>query len=396
MKGIKQILAAVAAASLFCLSAGAQVVRGPYETNKAFDNTWLGIGAGINSVVVPGAWGNIGLAADLNFGKWWTPAIGMRLGWHGLWDNNAAIFDIQGIDPNSRFGFNYFHADLLWNISNSFCGYNPDRYWSVAPYLSAGVLDVSKKVIIFSKDAGNNLEFAAGVGILNVLKMTEKIDVNIDLSCLFGKASAYRAQDSRIIFFPSATLGLAFKFGKTGWDRHADIAPVIVPVPFTEDQYNSLAERAAALEKENAELRDKAAAMEEELNGYRSQLVDGQTYLYENGTFTAVDVKPGSPLTLYFDCGATKLSKREQAHLEYFTSNVVDENTQLSVNGYADKQTGSAKRNQYLSEQRAKYVADLLVKAGAKEENIESAGHGASIQPFESAVNNRVVTIEVK
>ena len=393
MKGIKQILGVLAAASLFCLGANAQVVRGPYETNKLFDNTWLGSGAGVTTVVLPGAWGNIGLAADVNFGKWFTPAIGARIGWIGLWNNNAAIFDVQGIDPDSRFGFNYIHGDLIWNISNSLCGYNPDRYWNVAPYLTAGVLDISRGANPFK---GANLEYAAGAGILNILKMTEKIDVNIDLSVLVGKASAYRTQNTRFIFFPSATLGLAFKFGKTTFDRHADIAPVIVPVPFTEEQYNSLAERAAALEKENAELRDKAAAMQSELDGYRNNLVDGQTYLYENGTFTAVDVKPGSPLTLYFDCGATKLSKREQAHLEYFTSNVVNENIQLAVNAYADKQTGSAKRNQYLSEQRAKYVVDLLVKAGAKEENIESAAHGATVQPFDSAANNRVVTIEVK
>ena len=397
MKGIKQILGVLAAASLFCLGANAQVVRGPYETNKVFDNTWLGIGAGVNSTVVPGAWGNIGLAVDVNFGKWFTPAIGARIGYLGLWDNNSANFDKQGIDPASRFGFHYLHGDILWNITNSLCGYNPDRFWSVAPYMTAGILDVSRKIIPFGKDAGNNLEYAAGAGILNVLKMTDKVDVNIDLSVLVAPASAYRTQStSRFIFFPSATVGLAFKFGKTTFDRHDDIAPVIVPVPFTEEQYNSLAERAAALEKENAELRDKAAAMEDELNGYRNSLVDGQTYLYENGTFTAVDVKAGSPLTLYFDCGATTLSAREKADLEYFTANVVDENTQLAVNAYADKQTGSAKRNQYLSEQRAKYVVDLLQKAGAKEENIESAAHGAEVQLFDGAEKNRVVTIEVK
>ena len=395
MKGIKKILGVLAAASLCCLTVNAQAVRGPYETNKAFDNTWLGIGAGVNSVVAPGAWGNIGLAIDANFGKWWTPAIGMRLGWHGLWDKSAANFDKMGIDPDTRFGFNYFHVDALWNMSNSFCGYNPERIWNVAGYLSAGVLDVSKKLSIFAKDSGSNLEYAMGAGLLNIFNVTEKVNIMLDLSVLVAQASAYRTQDSRYLFFPSATLGLGIKFGKTGWDRHDDIAPVIVPIPFTEDQYNSLAARAAALEQENAELREKAAALENELAPYRN-LTDGQTYLYENGTFTAVDVKPGSPITLYFDCGATKLSNREKAHLEYFTNNVVDENIQLSVNGYADKQTGSAKRNQYLSEQRVNYVVDLLKQAGAKEENIESAAHGAGIQLFDGAEKNRVVTIEVK
>ena len=127
-----------------------------------------------------------------------------------------------------------------------------------------------------------------------------------------------------------------------------------------------------------------------------NNLVDGQTYLYKDGNFTAVDVVTASPLTLYFDCGQTKLSKRELAHLDYFNNNVVNEDVKLEVNGYADKQTGSAKRNQYLSEQRVKYVKDLLVKAGAKEENLTGEGKGATVQLFDGAANNRVVTIEVK
>ena len=124
--------------------------------------------------------------------------------------------------------------------------------------------------------------------------------------------------------------------------------------------------------------------------------MNGQTYLYENGTFTAVDVKPGAPVSVYFDMGSAKLSAREKAHLEYFTDALVNADTKLSVNGYADKQTGSAKRNQTLSEQRVKTVVDLLKKAGATESNIETAAHGSSVQPFEGAAKNRVVTIELK
>ncbi|MBQ6953687.1 MAG: OmpA family protein, partial [Bacteroidales bacterium] len=116
----------------------------------------------------------------------------------------------------------------------------------------------------------------------------------------------------------------------------------------------------------------------------------------ENGTFTAVDVTPDAPITLYFNIGSDKLSAREKAHLEYFTQNVVNGDTKLSVNGYADKQTGSAKYNQALSEKRVKTVVDLLKKAGANEANIETAAHGSEVQLFDSAAKNRVVTIEVK
>ena len=147
--------------------------------------------------------------------------------------------------------------------------------------------------------------------------------------------------------------------------------------------------------EENASLKDKLAGLQKEKDKY-ANLVNGQTYLYENGTFTAVDVKPGSPLTVYFDLGSAKLSAREQAHLEYFVENVIDGNTKISVNGYADKQTGSARRNQQLSEQRVQTVVDLLTKAGANASNIETAAHGSEIQLFDTAAKNRVATIEVK
>ena len=401
MKGIKMILGALATASLlFSLNANAQenTKRGAYETNKAFDNTFIGIGAGINASIMhpsqPKTWGNLGLAADVTFGKWWTPAVGARLGYHGMWNNSKQAFNASGIDADTPFGFHYFHGDILWNISNSIAGYKADRFWDFAPYATMGLLSVNKSRTPFAKTTRNR-EWAGGLGLLNILHVTERVNVTLDLMVLAGKGSAYSTDSDRVALFPSATIGLAFNLCKTTFDRHSEITPVVVPVPFTVEQYNSLAEKAAALEKENAALRDKAAQLEKQLAPYR-QLVNGQTYLYDNGTFTAVDVKAGSPLTLYFDCGSTQLSAREKAHLEFFTQSVLTPDTKLSINGYADKQTGSAKRNQKLSEQRVKTVVDLLKKAGASEENMECAAHGATIQLFNGAAKNRVVTIEIK
>ncbi|MBQ7709784.1 MAG: OmpA family protein [Bacteroidales bacterium] len=401
MKGIKMILGALAAASLLIsVSANAQenTKRGPYETNKAFDNTFIGVGAGINATFLhptqPSTWGNVGLAVDVNFGKWWTPFIGGRLGWHGMWNNSKQAFDAQGIQPGTPYGFHYFHGDVLWNISNTIGGYKP-RFWDFVPYATMGLLDVSNSRSLFAQGSVVNHEFSAGIGLLNVLRVTERVNITLDLMALIAKAHAYSNQGGRIAIFPSATIGLNFNLGQTGFKRHSEIAPAIVPVPFTVEQYNDLAQKAADLEKQNATLRDKVAALENKVAPYR-QLVSGQTYVYENGTFTAIDVKPGAPITLYFDCGSAKLSAREKAHLEYFIQNVVNENTKISVNAYADKQTGSAKRNQQLSEQRAKTVVDLLKQAGANEANIECAAHGATVQLFNGAAKNRVATIEVK
>ena len=410
MKGIKMIIGALAAASLlFSVSAYAQennnrdengkVLRGAYETNKAFDNFFIAVGGGINATLTgefnPKSWGNIGLATELNVGKWFTPAIGVRAGWQGLWNEAKNGLDIQGVEAGKPFGFNYFHADFMWNMLNTFCGYKETRFWNVAPYLTTGVLSVSNARNILRKNAGVNLEYAAGAGIYNIIRVSERVNITLDVRALVGRARTYDSNSGKTITFPSVTAGLAFNLGKTNFDRHSSVAPAIIPVPFTVEQYNALESKLAALEKENASLKDKLAGLQKEA-AKLNNLVNGQTYLYENGTFTAVDVKPGTPLTVYFDCGSARLSAREQAHLEYFVEKVVENDTKLAVNGYADKQTGSARRNQQLSEQRVKTVVDLLTKAGANASNIETAAHGSEVQIFDGAAKNRVVTIEVK
>ena len=403
MKGIKMLLGALAAASLlFSVNAYAQenanrdengkVVRGAYETNKAFDNTFISLGIGYNAGInlgnkgrIPFAQGMGGLGVDLGFGKMWTPFIGGRINYHG-WANNL----------NGKFGVNtprqhFLTGDLLWSLTDTFWGYKETRGWNVLPYISGG----------YARYNGNN-EWIMGGGILNKFYISNRISFLIDLRAMIAKnygfydAAVTNFKWGRFEFPVSASLGLAFNLGKTNFDRHSSITPVVIPVPFTTEQYNALADKVAALEKENAALKDKVAALENELDNYKKHLTDGQTYLYENGQFTAVDAKAGAPVTVYFDCGSAAVSAREKAHLEYFAENVVNADTKLLVKGYADKQTGSAKRNQQLSEQRVKAVVDLLKKAGASEANIETSALGATVQPFNSAALNRVVTVEVK
>ena len=401
MKGIKMLLGALAAASLlFSVNAYAQenanrdengkIVRGAYETNKAFDNTFISLGIGYNAGINLGNRGRIpfvqgmgGLGVDLGFGKMWTPFIGGRINYHG-WANAL----------NGKFGINtprqhFLTGDLLWSLTDTFWGYKETRSWNVLPYVSGG----------YARYQGKN-EWIMGGGILNKFYISNRISFLIDLRAMIAKADMYGfnypTAIGRFEFPVSATLGLAFNLGKTNFDRHSSITPVVIPVPFTTEQYNALADKVAALEKENAALKDKVASLENELDNYKKHLTDGQTYLYENGQFTAVDAMAGAPVTVYFDCGSAAVSAREKAHLEYFAENVVNADTKLLVKGYADKQTGSAKRNQQLSEQRVKAVVDLLKKAGASEANIETSALGATVQPFNSAALNRVVTVEVK
>ena len=406
MKGIK-ILGVLAAASLlFSVSGYAQenanrdangnVVRGPYETNAFGDNWFVGAGIGANDGINTGNGGTLpiftlpGLGLDVFVGKWFTPEYGLRVGYHGISNNGFGLWQ------------NYAGLDVLFDLSSLIDGYQETRNWSWIAYPSAGISIANHADNGATKP---NPGWALGAGIMAkkyAFLGNEKLDMIIDARALaVADKDGYNWNDSgagfpaQISFPLSLTWGVAYKIGKSGFKRSASIVPAVVPVPFTTEQYEDLSGKVAELEKENAELKHKVAELEKEVAPLR-QLVNGQTYLYEDGHFTAVDAAAGAPVTLYFDCGSATLSAREKAHFEYFANNVVNENTKLVVNGYADKQTGSAKRNQQLSEQRVKTVVDLLKKAGANEENIESAAHGASVQLFDSAAKNRVVTIEVK
>ena len=396
MKAIKFIGILAAASFLFSFNAFAQedanrdadgnVVRGPYVTNGAFDNTFIGLGAGVNSVLEKTyGLGKFGLATDLNIGKWFTPTVGARLGWHGLQNTSKS-------GALNKSAFNYIHGDLLWNLSNAIGGYKETRVWNFIPYADAGVLLV--------KHHGYKVqdqELAAGVGILNSFRLGERVNLNLDLGLLAARAEAYKMKGfiGRYVGFPTATLGLQFNLGRTGFDRLSSVMPVIVPLPFTEAQYNALKDKVAALEKENAQLKNKIADLENQLAPFKN-LVDGQTYLFQNGRFTAVEAKVDSPATVYFDLGSAKISEREKAHLEFFANNVVDNATKLLLTGSADKQTGTHAGNQKLSEKRVDAVKALLGKLGANTDNIETVANGDSNNIFDTPAKNRCVVIEVK
>ena len=396
MKVIKLLGILAAASFLFSFNAYAQedanrsadgeVVRGPYVTNGAFDNMFINLGAGVNSVIEKGyGLGKMGLATEVDLGKWFTPTIGARIGWHGL-KNTSKSGELN------KAPYHYIHADFLWNVSNAIDGYKETRFWNFIPYATGGLSMIKHHGL---KVLDN--ELAAGAGLLNSLRLGERVNLNIDLSLIVARAAAYKMNGfvGRYVGFPSATIGLQFNLGRTGFDRLSSVMPVIVPMPFTEAQYNDLKNKVAALERENAQLKNKIADLENQLAPFKN-LVDGQTYLFQNGRFTAVEAKVASPATVYFDLGSAKVSQREKAHLEFFANSVVDNATKLLLTGSADKQTGTAKGNQKLSEQRVDAVKALLEKLGANGNNIETVANGDTKNIFDTPAKNRCVVIEVK
>ena len=71
-----------------------------------------------------------------------------------------------------------------------------------------------------------------------------------------------------------------------------------------------------------------------------------------------------------------------------------DRNSKVLVNGYADSATGKPAHNQWLSEERAKTVANELVKLGISRDNITTKGNGG-VDELSPISFNRRATVEV-
>lgn len=384
MKGIKTILGALAVASLLSVSfsASAQennnrdengnVVRGSYESNKFWDNWFIGVGAGVNATVGSDMNFKIGgLAVDANVGKWLTPTFGLRAGYRGIQNaidlKNGKRTAIKDGEWNQHF----FHVDAMWNMFESIDGYKETRFYNLIPYAQFGLLRLTGN----TKDT----EFGAGVGLLNTFRLGERVDFFVDVNLVETRGAIYKVDGKKYAHLLAATAGLVFNLGKTNWDRHSSITPVVVPLPFTLDQYNALQDRVNALEAENAALKNEIAALK----------AKAPEVVYR-------DVAVSTPATLYFDSNSAKLSVREKAHLDYYIENVLaNTSNKVTVYGHADKKTGTEAINNKIAGKRAQVVKDYLVSKGVDEARIEVVNEGANNNLFDTPYQlNRCVVIK--
>ena len=129
----------------------AQTRRGPYLTNRLFDNIFISVAGGIN--IYEGendSYGGKRLAPalDVAVGKWVTPSVGLRLQYSGLkaygWTNARTMYAVASESADSRgmfrekFNVSNLHADVMWNISNAIGGYKETRTWNFVPYVGFG------------------------------------------------------------------------------------------------------------------------------------------------------------------------------------------------------------------------------------------------------------------
>lgn len=379
------LLAGTLCATLALNAQNSESKRGPYETNKFFDNWFLSIGGGVNLYEgendEDGKFGKrLAPAMDFSVGKWIIPTVGLRMQYAGGEAKGNISYLSDFARPGKmyknlyreKFDMHVLHADVMWNMTNAIMGFNEKRVWNLIPYAGFGG-------VLSSGNGINNYELGGVLGLINTFRISNRVDINLEArQLIMNDRQDGVVYGSRVDGMTSLTAGVTVKLGKTGFNRvgRAELADY--------SQYNakinSLRENLESSENENQALKN-ALANERNRKPVVKEVISSKA----------------TPVALFFSIGKSELDKKELTNLEFYVKNALsqDKNKVFTLIGSADKQTGSAEFNEKLTQKRVDYVYDLLVnKYGVDETRLVKAPQGDSQNRFSEPALNRVVIIE--
>lgn len=287
-------------------------------------------------------------ALDVAVGKWFTPGIGVRLMYSGLkvkgaTQQGANVAHSTGEVVPGKGGMGYWldkqkfnmsnlHMDVMFNLSNLFCGYNPKRVWNVSPYLGVGWAHVG--------DEPKFNDITANFGLLNTWRLCDALDLNLDVRGLLvndefdGERGGARGEG-----MVTATVGLTYKFKQRGWDRSKTV------IRYDDTALNEMRRRLNDMSEENERLKRALAEADQK---------EAETIVKRMAASNLVT----------FKIGKSKLSNEARANLGMLAEVIKqgDRDVVYTITGYADAGTGTKAINERLSKARAEAVRDCLVK----------------------------------
>ena len=379
---MKKLLIVLAFASV-SLASMAQDTKYSVATNSFWSNWFIQVGGNWNAWYVNEEHGNdfatspfedyrSAIGASVAIGKWFTPGLGLRTRINGVW-GKAVIDDVADED----FEYKYWtaHEQVLFNLSNMLCGYNPNRVWNFIPFLGGGM---SRNM------TANWYAMGLSAGILNEFRLSRKVALNLEVGYLYaepdfdgaswtgGTRRGWDIHDNQLY----AELGLTFNLGKATWNAVPDVDAI---------KANYEAQLAALM----AQLNDANNEIDRLNNLIKNHKCQGG-----GGTVTRF---VSAPVSVFFDRGKSTPSKSYEADMVDVRA-LVDvakaNDLNLLVTGYADSSTGNDAINNPLSEERAERVANEIVGMGFSRDRIQTAARGGV--DIISPVFDRRATVEIK
>lgn len=326
-------------------------------------------------------------ALDVAVGKWFSPAIGVRLMYSGLYakgatqtwgDKNGGAHSSGDEVPGkfthaygylckSKFDFLTLHADVMFDLTNIIGGYKATRVYSCAPYIGVGWGRVF--------NSPNHNSVIGNVGVFNMFHISKAFDINLDIRGMVTDDD-FDGQRGSTTFdgLLSVTAGVTYRFAPRGWKTR-----IMKVVEYDNAAVNDLRRRVAELIAANEKLEKEKAGT----------TVMHNTVVNANGNYL-----------IYFPINVSSLSNADRAQLEMVADmmKATPSSTSFTVIGYADKATGSPEINETLSRERAQSVREYLVKEfGISADRLDvSWNGGVGNMFFDDPSLSRVVIIAPK
>lgn len=367
-----------------------------HETNRFWDNWEISVAGGGSMLQVANRSGDkdpgrffdrVGWNANVSVTKWVVPIVGMRLQVDGGEFQNYSFRKSTYGDGIFKTPYIFAHGDILINMSNWIGGYQPDRVYSAISYVGFGYTAMSWT----KKSAGSyNGEFAFSSGLLNKFRVSPQWDIELDLrSWLFAEKSLPEEIKSggRYAFALSASLGVAYRFNQRDWTpaySQVEVDGYLAAIVGLEEALLVNGERLAAANKKVDNLTAENTRLKSDLDACKAKK-------------PATEYVQMGECVVFFAIGEATLSDYARATLDGYIEAEMKSKAPIEVTGYADKETGSAARNEQLSKERAETVRAYLTAGGIASERITAKWVGDTAKAFnspDSPTVNRCVVIK--
>lgn len=313
---------------------------------------------------------------QLGVGRQFTPIWGARFSINA-WQSKGGINEYSLTDGakvgKEKYDWKYISPmiDGTLNLSNALCGYNPTRTVSVG--LLAGIgLNVgfsNDDAVALAATAGNhnhgseNLTYAwDGTKVRFVGRVGANVDFRIDDAWSIGiEANANVLSDNynskkagNCDWYFNALVGVRYNIGKTYSTR------TITPPAPVEKIVERIVEKIVEVPAKTTD----------------SQFMKKATSIRRE---------------VFFTIGKNVINAEGYKKLDEVAAYMKEcPEATVTVTGYADRGTGSAKINDRIAARRADIVETELIKRGVARDRIIKSSKGSRVQPFNDNDMNRV------
>ena len=373
------------AASLLTLGTTAAMAQATYTDKEGNEYTFnkhffLDLQGGAQYTLGEAKFGDLlSPNVQLGLGYQFSPVFGMRLqanGWQskGGWAGFRAQKGETPYNANYKFKYVAPGVDFMFNLSNLFCGWNPNRVLNVTAFAGAGANiawdndEVNELAATMKNMNAYNLEYLwdgtkvrpyGRAGLELAFKVSKSVSLMLEgnANIISDKYNSKKAGNPDWYF--NALAGVRINLGKSYTKKAKPVEePAPAPAPKQEYVAPKPEPMPAPVEKKVEEIRR----------------------------------------DIFFTINSYKIAPAEDAKIrevvDYLGKNP---EAKVVVTGYADKGTGNDVINDRIAAKRAAAVVWMLTKKyNIPSERITEESKGARVQPFAENAENRVTIMIAK